>query len=226
MKLTPDQIEELYRFTRKHYVEHYDLQTELVDHLANGIEEQWKENPSLTFEEARNREFKKFGVFGFMDVVAERQKAMGRRYWRIILKFYKEWFTLPKIMFTLLCSLLFFVVLNQIPISSQRFFVLIILFAAIVPMLFYSFKRRRILKNKDKKWQLEEMLLSHNTVFPIFMLPVHFWYVHFEISSYLGLFLISFFIVTFFIMAYIITYSIPSKAEALLAETYPEYKIS
>ena len=40
MKLTPQQIEQLYQFTRQHYVEWYDLQTELVDHLANSIETQ------------------------------------------------------------------------------------------------------------------------------------------------------------------------------------------
>jgi len=39
MKLTKNQIDELYKFTRKHYVYHYDVQSELVDHLANDIEE-------------------------------------------------------------------------------------------------------------------------------------------------------------------------------------------
>jgi hypothetical protein len=49
MKLSQDQIQELYNFTRRRLVEHYDLQTELVDHLANGIEKQWEGNPDLTF---------------------------------------------------------------------------------------------------------------------------------------------------------------------------------
>ena len=52
MKLSAEQIERLYQFTRQHYVEYYDLQTELVDHLANAIEEQWQQNPKLSFEEA------------------------------------------------------------------------------------------------------------------------------------------------------------------------------
>jgi len=39
MKLTESQIEQLFTFTQKHYVDWYDVQTELVDHLANGIEE-------------------------------------------------------------------------------------------------------------------------------------------------------------------------------------------
>lgn len=75
MELTEKHIEELYQFNRDHYVEWYDLQTELVDHLAANIEEIWKENPSLSFEKARDISFKKFGVFGFGDVVEEKNKS-------------------------------------------------------------------------------------------------------------------------------------------------------
>ena len=42
MELTKNQIDELYKFTRKHYVYHYDVQSELVDHLANDIENIWQ----------------------------------------------------------------------------------------------------------------------------------------------------------------------------------------
>ena len=83
MKLNTQQIDRLYQFTRQHYVEYYDLQTELVDHLANAIEEQWQENPKITFEEVLQKEFKKFGVFGFMDVVEKRQAAMNKKYNKI-----------------------------------------------------------------------------------------------------------------------------------------------
>ena len=55
MKLTTEQIDQLYRFTRQHYVEWYDLQTELVDHLANAIEEQWQENPKTQKQMNGNR---------------------------------------------------------------------------------------------------------------------------------------------------------------------------
>lgn len=78
MKLNKQQINQLYLFTRQHFVEWYDLQSELVDHLANSIEDRWKENPKLTFEEALDLEFKKFGIFGFMDVVDERRRFLSK----------------------------------------------------------------------------------------------------------------------------------------------------
>ncbi len=77
MKLTPEQIQQLYKFTRQHYVEYYDVQTELVDHLANDIEQIWQTKPNLSFEDTRDISFKKFGVFGFMDVVDERAKVLN-----------------------------------------------------------------------------------------------------------------------------------------------------
>jgi SPX domain protein involved in polyphosphate accumulation len=94
MKLSAEQIERLYQFTRQHYVEYYDLQTELVDHLANAIEEQWQQNPKLSFEEALQIEFKKFGVFGFMDVVEQRQSALNKKYNKLVLNELKTFFSL------------------------------------------------------------------------------------------------------------------------------------
>ena len=51
-KITKAEINQLFDFTQKHYVEFYDVQVELVDHLANAIEAQWSENPEISFEEA------------------------------------------------------------------------------------------------------------------------------------------------------------------------------
>ena len=96
MKLTTEQINQLYTFTRQHYVEWYDLQTELVDHLANAIEEQWQENPKLTFDQALQNEFKKFGVFGFMDVVEGKQRFLQKKYNQIVWSIVKTFFNILK----------------------------------------------------------------------------------------------------------------------------------
>ena len=49
MKLTETHIKELYTFTRQHYVYFYDVQTELVDHLANDIENIWIRKTKFIF---------------------------------------------------------------------------------------------------------------------------------------------------------------------------------
>ncbi|MDG1729693.1 MAG: hypothetical protein P8K68_11940 [Algibacter sp.] len=100
-KLTDHHIEALYKFTRNHYVAWYVVQIELVDHLANGIENQWIENPNLSFESALATEFKKFGIFGFSDVIEQKTKALNTFYRKEIWKYFKDFFRLPKIIATL-----------------------------------------------------------------------------------------------------------------------------
>ena len=114
MKLSSEQIERLYLFTRQHYVEYYDLQTELVDHLANAIEEQWQQNPKLSFEEALQIEFKKFGVFGFMDVVEQRQSALNKKYNKLVLNELKTFFSVPKIIGTISAIGIVFYLMKQL----------------------------------------------------------------------------------------------------------------
>ena len=84
--LSLEQIDQLYLFTRQHFVEWYDLQSELVDHLANAIETEWQENPKLSFDEALKVQFKKFGIFGFTGVIEERQKGLTKKIQRPFLE--------------------------------------------------------------------------------------------------------------------------------------------
>ena len=118
MKLTPQQIDRLYQFTRQHYVEWYDLQTELVDHLANSIELQWQENPKIDFEDALKIEFKKFGVFGFMDVIAEKQVALSKKYKKFVWNELVTFFTLPKIILTVLFTIFFYYLFQYLFLKS------------------------------------------------------------------------------------------------------------
>ena len=98
--LTDSQIEHIYSFTKMHYVEWYDVQTELVDHLANGIENEWKINPNISFNQALNNEFKKFGVFGFSDLIEKKTNALNKQYRKQVFKCFKAYFKFPKIIAT------------------------------------------------------------------------------------------------------------------------------
>ncbi len=231
MKLAQNQIQQLYTFTRQHYVEYYDLQTELVDHLSNGIEEQWQENATLSFKEALQKEFKKFGVFGFMNVIEQHQKSMNKRYWKILVRFVKEWFKLPKLIITLMIFILFFLLL-QIKNASYMLmggFLLIAVFD-----LYKQHKKRRINKQKkDKKekvFLLEAMIggtrngFSAITWINLYNL-VHLTKIDFSNLHIYWLFLIAAIATLLCIAFYVTAYVIPQKAEELLTETYPEYKL-
>lgn len=230
MKLTSEQIDRLYQFTRQHYVEWYDLQTELVDHLANAIEQQWQENPSLDFEEALQIEFKKFGVFGFMDVVEKRQAALNKRYNKIVWKHFKAFFTIPKIIGTFSAVGIFFYMLmnlsKQAGIIINSFLVFAILF------FWYSIIIKRIKYNKTakvsgKKWLLKEIIFGYSTFAGLSYLPLQFIInVNFDNIGILKALIISSITVFLYLIEYIILFEIPSKAEKYLEETFPEYKFA
>jgi len=226
MKLTKDQIQELYTFTRAHYVEYYDLQTELVDHLANGIEEQWRQHPNISFEEAKQREFKKFGVFGFMEVVEERQKAMTKKYYAIIFQHMKAYFGFAQILLTLFLVFLLMMFLQMIHPEHQQYWVLGIFILGITPMYISMTKHSKKLKKKKRKLMLEEMLLAHAGIAQLFALPIHIFNFSYTITSTVQFFAVSFGIVVLLQLIYVITFIIPAKAEQLLEENYPEYKIA
>ena len=147
-KLTKLQIDKLYTFTKKHYVDYYDLQTELVDHLSNGIEAQWQENEKLPFDDALKLEFKKFGIFGFTDLVSEKQAKMTKRYNKLILSIFKTYFTLPRVLLTMLLFLIVLLILQNIP---YKVYVLVSFFAIPIVILLCKTVGHRIKQNKRKK---------------------------------------------------------------------------
>jgi hypothetical protein len=228
MKLTSEQIERLYQFTRQHYVEYYDLQTELVDHLANAIEAQWQEHPKLSFEEALQKEFKKFGVFGFMDVVEKRQAALNKKYNGIIWKHFKAFFTIPKIIFTITLVGLIYLLLMT---STYKADVVLVAFGIII-LSFYSFIIYFANKNKKanlathKKWLLKEIILGRSSIVGMIYLPIQI-ILHSEkvLENSLGVLGVSFLLVSLILIEYIMVIEIPKNAEAYLHETYPEYAL-
>lgn len=230
MKLTQEQIERLYQFTRQHYVEYYDLQTELVDHLAYAIEAEWQENPKLTFEEILQKEFKKFGVFGFMDVVEKRQAALNRKYNGIFWNHFMAFFELPKIIGTMLLitALFYFFKFNDHNIKIIK-----TLFLIQFVIVFFAMVKQQLLSNKKelkpKKWLLEKTIYSFGNLGGLFTLPLNISTIISknitnETNSY-ALFGMSCFLVAFGLFFYIVLFEIPKKAEAYLKETYPEYAL-
>ncbi|WP_179021480.1 hypothetical protein [Winogradskyella forsetii] len=229
MKLTKSQIQDLYAFTRQHFVEHYDLQTELVDHLANDIEVMWETQPELSFENAKNKAFKKFGIFGFMDAIEQKAKAMNKRYMKYLWNELKIWFTIPKITATLCLFLMFYLSFS----SSFAIALAVIYFVLVAVWSIYKsvqlnrqFRRRKEVSNK--KWVLEELIFKQaggtsivilSQIYNIFIITDEFLT---NIYAIVGL-SIAF---TALVLIYYISFELlPNKAEKLLNETYPEFSL-
>lgn len=98
--VSQEQIVALHKFVKSRYVEYYDVELELVDHLANGIEEQWKAEATLSFDDALQLEYKKFGIFGFVGMVENKQAELYNHYYKITFQALKDFFSIPKIVVT------------------------------------------------------------------------------------------------------------------------------
>ena len=232
MKLTPEQIDRLYQFTRQHYVEWYDLQTELVDHLANAIEQQWQENPKISFEDALQIEFKKFGIFGFMDVVEKRKAALGKKYNLLIWKHFKSFFKIPQIIGVIIATFLTAGILKIIYFDELFTALFIGSFLITLFIIWISkYKKKKQNVPNEKRWLFKEMIYSYGGLSGILYLPFQLLNILFNGSRYnvlesnFWLFTISFILVSFYLSMYIIMKIIPSKAEDYLKETYPEYAL-
>lgn len=232
MKLSEQNIDQLYTFTRQHYVEWYDLQSELVDHLANAIEAEWQKNPKLTFEEVLDLEFKKFGIFGFMDVVEERQKFLQKKYAKMIWNYYKEFFRLPKIILTFATIYVLFLVSELF--QNPKYFFLTILVIGITLVVTNLVKTTRYSKKRaeqtGKKWLFEEVAKNLNS-FPVMFLPINIFNV---INSFTAdspwtetysLVSASLFVLVG-IWMFVQLKIVPKKVSDELEKTYSEYQIS
>lgn len=229
--VTEAQIARLYEFTREHYVEHYDLQTELVDHLANAIEERWEATPQMPFEEGIKSEFKKFGIFGFMDVVEKRQKALRKKYRKFIYKQVIAFFELPKILLTSAFTFLLYFMIQSglLPSYAYALLGLALLLGMILYLSKLQKKYERRIENTGRKWVLEEMIfqmgIAPNLAFVPLYLYSQFYIQEWTIENPYIVFLICLSVSLFFILCYVIVVYLPQNAEKYLEDTYPEYKL-
>ncbi|EAR13561.1 hypothetical protein PI23P_03667 [Polaribacter irgensii 23-P] len=231
MKLTETHIQELYKFTRKHYVYFYDVQSELVDHLANDIEDIWQAQPNLSFQDARDTSFKKFGIFGFMDVIEAKQKQMNKRYRKILWRFFREWFTMPKLAVT---SSTFLIIFFFFKLPHSKYILLGALLCLAIFDLTRQYrsrkKQQKKTKKKEKIFLLESMIGETRNGFSGVAFVNLFNFIHLSRVSFNSLenhwlLLLSLSVTLLILMFYVTAYLIPQKAEELLIETYPEYKM-
>lgn len=225
-RISDEEVKQLYAFTRKHFVEYYDLQTELVDHLANAIEEKWQQQPGLPFDDALKQEFKKFGVFGFMDVVEKRQLALTKKYRKLLWAYFREYFKLPKILLTIAFTVLLAKSIQHIHAVIAPVLLFSILIFSLFRFFVLNYRYRKKVKQTGYRWMLEEIIFRCGSI-PVFIfIPYQvIEYVYDKEYSAVGQWILAAGVVLFAIYQYIILYVIINRAEVHLEQTYLEYKL-
>jgi hypothetical protein len=104
-KVTKSDYQELMNFCKKKGVDFIDLRLEVADHLANAIEDLWKVKPELSFNQALDVEYKKFGIYGFTDVIEDHSNQMVKSYTRKLWQGIQALLTIRNSVFILLVGL-------------------------------------------------------------------------------------------------------------------------
>lgn len=228
--LNQKETEELFKVCKNYGVFFYDVQIEIVDHLASIIEEQWKEDPELEFEQAKKQAIAGFGKSNFTKMVRTKEKEVNRKYnillWKYLLEFYK-W---PKLLLTFILTLGVFILLqtsSETKVILFAYSVLILVVFAIY--LFFIFPKLKLKVKPDKIFLLvarQSMAMYLITI--LLQLPnltnmiFNSLHIH-TVENKLALAGISFFLVFASILLYANMFFLPQKIREHFLEQFPEF---
>ncbi len=173
--LTDEQVQELYAYCKRKNILYYDIQVEIVDHMANAIEEKMSLNPALSFKEALEEVHVSFGSFGRKEIVQSKTEAMRKQYNKTQRRLFWRYFTPPKL--TLTALIFFTVVLLERMIPFQFLIYVLAITALISIYFFFSLENRkyRIAKSQQEKLLMtDRQYFDYTLVFTsllIFILP-------------------------------------------------------
>ena len=202
--ITDAQYESLFAFCRRHYVQYYDVQVELVDHLVEAIEEKMSLNPTLSFEQALDQVYAGFGIKGFADIVATRMEMVSKKSRKQKWKLFFSYFTIPKIAMTVcIYAALLLVGKFLTPDYYRGIFLFLIGIAIFIFEIVHSVKMSRLFKHQKKEMIFTSERLSgiiHSGLFiQIFFSSSVFDYAEVKQMHYLAYSLISLFMLLIFL---------------------------
>ncbi len=221
MKLSEEQISTLFLFTKKKWVHWYDLQVELVDHLAARIEEEMTIDKELTFQKALDKVYAGFGLFGFSKIVQQAEKAVRQKNNKIWLNAILAQFNWPNI----LRSVFIFLVLMLAGYLAGMMIVAFIVLTGNFILNFISLYELRHKQKKCAKLLLTQHVSAFNVSYlfmQVYLFPNLFSSASLHISSPASFFLlmISFSVIVISFASKIVVDKIFNEAEKLYPEVF------
>jgi len=104
MELNTSQIEYLFEFVESKNVKYYDVQHEIVDHLASSIESLMANDENITFEQALDKTYNKYPITGFAVYTLELEKSVSIFWMRKIFSTITSGYGLPLILLLLMLT--------------------------------------------------------------------------------------------------------------------------
>jgi len=228
--ITPEETEELFKLCEKYGAFFYDVQIELVDHLASLIEEQWKKDPEISFQQGLKNAVSSFGKSNFTKVAREKEKEINRKYNLLLWSYFIEFYKWPKLLITLVFTL-GLLLLFQMTNHTKT---ILLIFSGLVlfGFVFYVIRIFPKFKIKGKSGELfllgstQSQIMSIGVILlqiPILTNNIFEWNEIESINNVFVLAVISFMIVFFSIMLYANLFFLQKKIKEHFKEQFPEF---
>lgn len=185
MALSKEQIQQLFSFTEKKFVRWYDLQAELVDHLANKIEAEMAADVSLTFERALGNVYAGFGIFGFAEIVREREKTLTKSNNKLMWNAVKAEFSWPNLIRSICILLIIYTIVFTLGLKAMLV-IYVILYLTDIAINSKNFYHWRAFEPKKSGRGIKKNLLMLKTLPSFNLLP--FFYFQFLLSQFYRVF--------------------------------------
>jgi hypothetical protein len=167
MQLSEQQIDQLFQFCEKRRVFHYDLQVEIVDHLANAIEERMQADPRLGFSDALDLVHRSFGPLGLRSMTSSREQALEKRYNQMRWQLFKSYFTWPKFAFTFLLIMIVTALPQFLDGNALAWAVIVLGVITVGYILRFQWQAHRFRKQQTRKL----LMTTHSHLYfsPVFL---------------------------------------------------------
>ncbi|MCT4666208.1 MAG: hypothetical protein N4A45_13365 [Flavobacteriales bacterium] len=216
-----EEIQKIEAFLEKKDIVYYDLKIELIDHICQVIESKWEKNPEITFEHAFHEVYKSFGIFGFSEILEEREKALKKHYWKITFKELLKWFRIPQISLVFLVGFAIFQILKSpIKVPFIQYGIPILFLFSLYKM--YLFRKES--KRNNKQIVMDRVILNSMSIpnyLAIQLLVLH------PPSRLIGYILFTLIFTVYLFLNYHQLFVLPKKKEQLFKKQYHQlYKLT
>lgn len=161
-QVSQEEVLALHQFCIRHFVSHYDVRLELVDHLASSIENIWAQDPGVSFQAALEKVYAAYGKTGFRKLMREKELVIENTFNNGIFKVLRSFFSWPQVVCLLVLIVLcgyFFKFFGENNAYTPTIFCIFLLSA-----VFVFFIATAIFFYKKKK-SLTKPLLATNIYF-------------------------------------------------------------
>lgn len=137
MNLNKELLNAIKAFISKKGITYLDVQMEILDHVASGVEEKMNANAELSFDDALKQTHASFGIFGFGGVEDSIVNGMSKKYNRIFWKYFLSFFGFKYILLVLLGAFLIYKaqVLVEDYFQFLAYFLAIVIVAVVVGLV-------------------------------------------------------------------------------------------